>query len=114
MAQIAQVGGALGRFVAQHRIDAAIFVNTGGRWRKDRDGQGTLARHRQVAVAVAHGARQHIALLAGGAHFLHLACLDQRGQRARHGGLADPQCGLQLSAAERPALAAQGLQNAGG
>jgi hypothetical protein len=66
-----------------------------------------------TAAHIAHGARQHIALLAGSTHFLHLARLNERSQRARDGGLAHPQQVLKLGAAERTALAAKCLQNAG-
>ena len=66
---------------------------------------------RHLAAHTGHSARQHIALRARRAHFLHLTGLNQRRQRPRHRGLAGSQLLLQLGARQHPALAAQGLQN---
>jgi len=66
------------------------------------------------APNVAHGAGQHITLLARRAHFLDLARQDERRERPRYRGLTHPKMGLQVCTAEHAPLGAQGLHDAGG
>ena len=92
-------GAALQRHQACKRGRAALRVD---------------AHHPHLAAHAGHVARQHIALRARRAHLLHLACMDQRRQRARHRGLAHAQQFLQLGAGQHAPLAAQGRQGFGG
>ena len=69
--------------------------------------------HRHLAPDAGDAARQQITLRARRADFLHLAGLDQRRQRPRHGWLAGAEQVLEFGAGEYAALTAQGLQDFG-